>query len=404
MNKHNNTLALLGGLLLAAGTAGAGVVKTEGSDVILTTNGGFGVKTEDGQFAFNIEGRLNWDTAVYDGVFNAGKAGKTGNDTYIRRGYFGVTGTASKDWQFEMILNAVGDQGASTIEWDTAFVAYTGWAPATVTAGRARRPFGLEAMTSSAWVSTIERSAIWELTPVEDTPVGALLMLGNGGARHSWAVAVYDDGKETTAMADRNGATARFTWSPVAEKTRVVHLGLSLAEDNDNSAVTRSRLGVRPGDRHVFVPVTTSEGDTSAVLEAAWMSGPFSLQGEYLARRINGSAGSADADVSGYYLQGTWTLTGESRGYKAKAGKFDRVAPAGAGGAWELVARLEHLAGQQTALPERDADIALVGINWYANRNVKLALNVQQVETGNLVGAGVDTEGDSATMRLQYNF
>ncbi len=392
----------LGGLV---SMAQAGVVKTDGSDIIVNTNGGFGVKTEDGQFSFNLEGRINWDTAVYDGVYNNSKKGEVASDTYIRRGYFGVTGTAYKNWYYEMILNMKGDQGSSSVEWDTFYLAYSGWDFATLTMGRARRPFGLEATTSSGWISTIERSAIWDLTNSEDTPSSALLMLSNGNNHMSWAVDVYDNGNETSDKADRHGYGGRVTFAPISEKTHVLHLGVSAADDhivNGSSQSAQSRLGVYVADKQTFAS-GNFDSDTSVVLEAAYLNGPFSVQSEYLMRSLGGVGATKDADVSGYYLMAAYTLTGESRGYKAKSGKFDKIVPAKEGGAWELVARYDHVEGDQAGTV-KTADVALVGLNWYANKNVKAMLNLQNTKTDKVVSTGADDSGTGVTARLQYNF
>ena len=70
--------------------------------------------------------------------------------------------------------------------------------------------------------------------------------------------------------------------------------------------------------------------------------GPLSLQGEYRQADFDaGDGGNAsDMDVGGSYIQASYILTGESRGYKGKSGKFDKVKLNGPMGAWELLETL----------------------------------------------------------------
>src|SRR4030095_12554847 len=67
-----------------------------------------------------------------------------------------------------------------------------------------------------------------------------------------------------------------------------------------------------------------SDGALVTGLEAAWVNGPFSIQGEYLHSFVDRS----DADTlnfQGFYASANWFLTGESRPYNPRDGCFDRV-------------------------------------------------------------------------------
>lgn len=388
-----------------ASTAHAGVVTTEGADIVLRTDGGFGVRTSDNQFSFDVVGRLNLDTSYSSGVLNNATSDKSRTDTYIRRGYFGVTGTAYKDWYFEAVLNGTGDQGdGAHFEWDTFYIKYTGLGFADITLGRAVRPFGLEQSTSSGAISTIERAAIWDLTNAGDTEASQQLSISHGNKHMSWAAAIYDDGNTSASKNTRYGYDARFTYAPIAEKGHVLHLGISLDDANIDAGKfsAKSTLGAKKSDGISFASGNFDD-DHSGVLEAAYMQGPFSVQAEYLRRNLNAAdAATKDADISSYYVMGTYTLTGESRGYKASAGKFTNITPASSLGAWELVARYQHVNADQGI--QKEADVYLLGLNWYANKNVKAMLNLQSISTDNVAAKGAEDAGKSAALRLQYNF
>ena len=91
---------------------------------------------------------------------------------------------------------------------------------------------------------------------------------------------------------------------------------------------------------------------------------------------FEGFDNTCDLEMDGFYLQAAYTLTGETRGYKAGSGAFAAIKPKGEGGAWELVARYEDA---DIDVPGRslsaDLERLVLGVNWYVNKNVKFMLN-----------------------------
>lgn len=91
---------------------------------------------------------------------------------------------------------------------------------------------------------------------------------------------------------------------------------------------------------------------------------------------IAGFSNTCDIEMDGFYLQAAYTLTGETRGYKAGSGAFAAIKPKNEGGAWEVVARYEDA---EVDIPGRslkaDLDRMVLGVNWYVNKNVKFMLN-----------------------------
>ena len=85
---------------------------------------------------------------------------------------------------------------------------------------------------------------------------------------------------------------------------------------------------------------------------------------------------TCDLEMDGFYLQAAYTLTGETRGYKAGSGAFAAIKPKGEGGAWEVVARYEDadidVLGRSLSA---DLERMVLGVNWYVNKNVKFMLN-----------------------------
>jgi phosphate-selective porin OprO/OprP len=135
-------------------------------------------------------------------------------------------------------------------------------------------------------------------------------------------------------------------------------------------------------------------------LELAGQYGPFYMQGEYerlKIQRATAAAALSDPDFSGYYVEGSYILTGERHRFNPATFAFD--APPvdhpfslddGTWGAFELAARysdidLNYHAGALGAAPAADAvrggeqRIMAGGLNWYPNSLVRFILDYQDV-------------------------
>ena len=134
-----------------------------------------------------------------------------------------------------------------------------------------------------------------------------------------------------------------------------------------------------------FVDIDTGDlGADRAIVagvEGAWVRNSFSLQGEYFHSSVlAGDRGSVD--FSGFYLFGSWFLTGETRPYNKAKGVFGRVQPnrdfslrKGGKGAWEGALRLSRLDLSSGAVRGGRMTNASGALNWYWSRNLVLRFN-----------------------------
>ena len=133
-------------------------------------------------------------------------------------------------------------------------------------------------------------------------------------------------------------------------------------------------------------------------LEAAYVHGPFCLQGEYIGTAVD-ATGEPDRGFSGYYAYASYFLTGEHRPYSQKNGIFCRVKPnvnfgKGGIGAWEMGVRFSHLDLDDGAITGGDLDDITLGLNWYLNPNVRTMLNY--------IRADLDTVGDADILEMRF--
>ena len=294
------------------------------------------------------------------------------------------------------------------------------------TFGYMKEPFSLEMLTSSTY-----------LTFMEDTlPTKSFAPFRNFGVtaagswqekRMTWAGGFFLDtgsyssiGDSQDQISNANGynLTGRITGLPIYrdEGRKLVHLGLSYlyrfrndAKD-DPTAQDRSRPESRlTDDRLVDTSKFYDQGQSLVSLETAWMNGPLSIQGEYFHNFVNSHS---SLDFNGWYLQGSWILTGENRKYQPEGGIFAGVSPdkefrlgEGGWGALELALRLSRVDLNDKFIEGGKERNFTVGLNWYLRRKIRFMVNYVHVKVEDRAEPYIDNgRTDIIMSRFQVNF
>ncbi len=269
--------------------------------------------------------------------------------------------------------------------------------------GHFKQPFGLEELTSSKYITFMERAMpIGAFAPSRNSgfQIGGLAL----GKKLGWAVSTFrltnSEGKDygDNAM----NYAARITYAPVMNSESLVHLGLSYV--SISPASDEVRFKTRP-EMHL-APVSLADTGTIAAdgvgvtgVEAAAVLGPLSLQGEYIMANVSATQGDS-LSFSGYYAFISWFATGERRPYKH--GAFSRVKPDnnfGDGpGAIELAARVSNINLNDGSVTGGEVNNYTLGLNWYLNPNSRVMVNY-------VIADKKDSGKASATMaRFQIDF
>lgn len=419
--------------LAVSAQAFAGTVTTDGADLVIKTKGGLEVATTDKAFSFKLSGKLQWDATQFDGLMAADQ-NKPFDDTFntfIRRGEFGLEGTAYSDWDWGLRLSY--DEADDT-SVDRAFIAYTGLDIGTFTVGRFGVDYGLENSTSSSWITAIERPFMYDfLNGDEDTQFGVNFKHSGDNYGLMAQVATYegDNNYKNEDNDELYGYTLRAHWAPYLNGTDVIHLAANYhnSESDDNRARARTRMGIRSDNdfRLTFGDVRVADKDVEWVLESGAQFGSFRAQAEYFQRQISGetlAGAKSDVDLSGYYAQVSYMFNGV-RQYKAADGKWDK--PDNMKGSWEIFARYESttIDSDAGAIPgnlglagivaddvndEFETKAMVVGVNYFVTPSVRTSLNyvdyqVDNINTSNQVGGkSVQDDGKAIVGRLQYVF
>ncbi len=340
----------------------------------------------------------------------------------LRRARVGVEGRVLDDLEYELDYETRDDDHP----WRDAFVNLRRWRAAEVRAGRFKMPFGREQLTGVFNINFIERSLLaGQLAPGRDTGLMVHGRLARDVLRYQTGVFRHDGdntrvGGERVADGVWAGRVLIAPWAHGPKLLRTLEVG---------AAATAGRIeeglnGVRGRTLSGYVysePVYVKGRRTRMDVEAGWTPGPFGLDAEYvrLQDQRNGQ-GLRDVDLpdalaQGWYVGGTWVVTGERKdgGVEPRRG-FLR----GGAGAIELAARVETLrfgsrgtGGQEPFANPRSANllqnrdrILTLGVNWYLNPFARVIVNgtredIRDPERSPILGR---TRFWGAACRLQF--
>jgi phosphate-selective porin OprO and OprP len=374
-----------------AAAANAAAANAGGSDLDLKVKwkGAPELSSVDGKYSFKVRGRLMVD---YNGIDQDERITKEGDISAVelRRARLGVEGVVYYDWKYKFEIEFAGDE----VEIKDAYLAYANWWGAIDTSeiriGNQYVYTSLEQITSSRFITFLERAAFTDpgfLPSVEaDRQIGAAIVVGD--EHWSFQTGAYGasvgpvDGDTDFEIPgqedfdnDKLALSVRGTVAPINREVngvhQVVHLGASFrhrdagtlndcsprggivdGEDDglgNGSFCTNSdedglnalfQYRGRGADLHLadaFVDTPQfADEDNMWHLEAAFVWGPFSMQGEYAENEVDGARFTRTANLTdpvtpvnptytGWYADASWYLTGETRNYLGSEGIFGRT-------------------------------------------------------------------------------
>ena len=197
-------------------------------------------------------------------------------------------------------------------------------------------------------------------------------------------------------------ASARMTglvWD-AREGKSFLHLGLSgrYAGADNNTLRYTARPESNVSDNYLDSGKFAGDHAWHLGLEALWNEGPVSVLAEYNRGWVNAPT-SGDPNFSGYYVTGSWIITGETRPYDRTVGYARRVMPEGRWGAPELVARFSHEDLDSGIIQGGKFDKTYLGLNWWATRRWKLGFGWGHTWLDRFGTTGVT---DSYQTRIQW--
>ncbi|MCU7892004.1 MAG: porin [Candidatus Thiodiazotropha sp. (ex Ustalcina ferruginea)] len=375
---------------------------SQSQDVMISTNGGVEVTSSDGEFSFQFGGRVLIDAAVYSEDKNT-----LGNGSELRDIRLDIEGRFYADFIYELSIDF--SDGEADIK--DAWLAYDANYPWRYTIGHFKEPFSLEEMTGKKYLTFMERALPNAMVPGRSLGFGMSWVGGQTTFTAGLFGDDYNDDADDADDADDEGdegwgATGRLTYAPLADERSALHLGLA-ASYRKLDDEQEFRFDSRPESHLTDIryldtgKLNMSDSLTLFGLEGAWVSGSLSFQGEWIQAILKRDEHD-NPRFSGWYLLGSWFLTGESRQYKQRSGRFGRVRPLNDYGAVELAARYSTMDLNDAGIEGGTSDNITLGVNWYLNPQIRLMANCIIVENDIFADADGDVMGEDEPALIQF--
>lgn len=342
-------------------------------------NNGFKFAAKDETFKLSFGGRIMFDSGFFSLNQEAKDNGyellnSSGHE--IRRGRIYTSGTLYSNIDFKLQIEFAGNK----VRIKDAFITikdipYVG----NFIVGRFIEPFRLEAITSSKYITFMERALPFSFFPDRNT--GAMVFNQVFDKKMSYQIGVFrgvnNHDLENTAANGDYAITTRVAATVFEKENTLIHLGAAYSFKKPQELKTVG-YNVRPeahmAEKYIKVTVEGVDYVNLFNIETALVAGSFSFQGEYVLADVKSTI--ENQSFNSYYTQVSYFLTGEKRAYKNSLTGFGRVRPnknfgKNGMGAFEVALRYSYIDG----LGNDNMKNITAGLNWHLNPATRVMLN-----------------------------
>lgn len=388
---------------------------------------------------YKLIGRIFVDHLVSDqDDLHEATYGDAENRTRFDTARIGIEGNVYEnvEYKIEMAfgeagIKANGTQNVDRPVFKDVYISYTELAYiGTVRVGHFKEPMSLEELTSSRFITFMERSLMNAFIPARNIGLMAYNSFDDNDYL-SWYTGLFrpesdDDPPDVSEDRSDYAWTSRVAWNPFydepTEGRYLVHLGAGFSyREYGDDTVSYSK----DHELNVIYPVGNPVRATFAVedlqlynLEAAWVSGPLHVSAEWTHVDLNAPTGFLDGDFDAAYVQVGYFLTGEHRGYRKSSHSFDRVKVyepffcvrtadgcCKGHGAWEIAARWSSIDLTDSGIEGGRARDVSFGVNWYLNSYARVMFNYIHGDSEDAPVTGLDGgETDLLGVRAQVDW
>jgi phosphate-selective porin OprO/OprP len=449
----------------------------------------------DGAYTATLHGQLQLDSAAFSqqsagpvtsdfrrsgpalgasaSNVDAAHARNLKDGTVFRRARLGADGTAPGGWEYRLLFDFGGTGVENAGQLYEGWVQYSGLKPLHFRVGAFAPSLGLEDANSTSFLPIIDRPSP---TDIARNIAGGDTRIGFQTAAYGpkWFASAAVTGRNvgvintnnvipvtaTTSsvtvgtaqtFSDQLGFTGRLAYDPLVGKDWRVNLGLhgsyvdrpaniSGPATNGGTPVSSYVVSLNgtpelrvDGTKFINTGNIPARHASTVGAEFAAQKGPFFLGSEYEHIAVERSDIASTPQFDGYYVEGTWFLTGESKTYNPSTGAFDGPGainhvfdPKNGGfGAVELALRWSDMnlnyhegasgtAPASTAIRGGEQSIFTAGLNWYPTPIVRFMLDYQHVHIDRLspsasayatpTGAQIGQSYNAVALRSQVAF
>ncbi len=387
--------------------------------VTASTKDGFSIKSPDDSFKLRVRGLLQADARfIADDKKDLGYT----DSFLVRRARPIFEGTVAKDFDFYLMP----DFGSGQQQLVDGYIEYKYFPKAKFRAGKFKAPFALERLQSDAVGAFTELGLTGNLGPNRD--VGVQLSGDIFNETLSYAVGAFngtsDAGSSDTDTNNDKEVVGRLFAHPFKNgdsffKGLGVGGAISYGHKEGSSLPTYRSAG--QAAIFNYASGVTADGEHLRFSPQAYFyHDSFGVLGEYISseqavtRVQSNRTFSEDFTNTAWQVVGTYVLTGENASYRGITPLKPFNLAEGNWGALELVGRYEHLKIDDEAFKNGFASLTTaistadawgLGLNWWLNKNVKVALGFEQTKFENGNVSREDRKPENAVLtRFQVSY
>ncbi|WP_144394111.1 OprO/OprP family phosphate-selective porin [Pleionea sediminis] len=355
----------------------------------------------DGNYQFKLDGRIMLDFGTVDSDENPDIIA----DTDFRRLRLSIKTMLFKDWAAEFDLDFEGNEVDTKDMW-LSYMGIDNW---NFKIGHHKPNFSIAEVTTSRWYTFMEvPTAVEMYGPSRRIGVSA----NHWQSGFFAGLSIFGDEADVNASDledDNDGVSERFGYSFRAairpfnfnsnDAKRVLHLAINhmlnkpQSEDEDEFRL-RSRLESKVGDYRFLDTGNMGNVDDSTVngIEVLYLHDNWFVQSEYFSSEVSFTNGDPSFDSTGYYVQGSYFLTGSGRSYGFDDAELGAVKPANGQSDMEIALRysVSDLDDSGAGILGGQSDIITLGFNWYLNTNIVIRTNYIMAD----LNENADGDGD----------
>jgi phosphate-selective porin len=316
-------------------------------------------------------------TFVFQNQANRAQVGPQASKFDLRAGRFVLSGQFKFKRPWTYVMGRDYNENASDedrrFDYLDFYLTIPLWKKARVTIGLQKEPFIYEMVGDAANL------------PQQERVLSPFFISRNVGIKYqdnflkdkiSFSIGVYNDWFRKHVPFSKSGmrVSARLTGLPIESKDsrEFLHLGVAFrylgADDGQLRYKGRPESNVI--DNYVNTGNIPGKHANQLALEALYNNRGFSVLTEY-AHAWVASPEKGNPQFSGFYVTGSYVLTGENRPYDKKVGYARRIIPRSRWGAVEVVGRFGYVDLDDTLIKGGKMTTWYAGMNWWMSRQWK---------------------------------
>lgn len=363
-----------------------GVINAQDKNKFTTYwDNGLRVDSDDGNFKIKLGGRIQYDIMFIkqDDSLNAHYTADNGSE--FRRARLYTSGTLFGNVKFKFQV----DFAPAKVVLKDVYLTFTKIPViGNLQAGNFKQPFGVEMISSSKYITNMERPLTNQFD--HDRDLGLMIFNSHFDKRLAWFAGVFMPANGAGIyMGKKYQITTRVSGLPLYKvdngyKVLNIDVAYSYHYDNDEELSLKVRPEAHLAPKYLNLTVDALSHNHQANVGLVLVLGSFAFQSEYtFASLVPSSISALENDqyfIDAYYGTISWFITGEHKNFSKSKTSLDIVKPKknlgkGGAGAFEVALRYSSIDFNDADLQAGTLKDITVGLNWYVNPAVRYTLN-----------------------------